>query len=201
MANNDKILYIIAGANGSGKSTLAKVLLKEKNLEFLNADEIAKEICPNAINSVPVSAGKEYFKRLNLFLKLNKSFAVESTLSGNNIARIIEKARKQDYKIILLYSFLQNITACIERVEKRVRNGGHNVPREDIVRRYYKSIIKFWDKYRYLVDEWNLFYNGYDYAPIIVSFGSFDKINAINLEMQNKFNTIYEHSKEKINVI
>ncbi len=201
MANNDKILYIIAGANGSGKSTLAKVLLKEKNLEFLNADEIAKEICPNAINSVPVSAGKEYFKRLNLFLKLNKSFAVESTLSGNNIARIIEKARKQDYKIILLYSFLQNSTACIERVEKRVRNGGHNVPREDIVRRYYKSIIKFWDKYRYLVDEWNLFYNGYDYAPIIVSFGSFDKINAINLEMQNKFNTIYEHSKEKINVI
>ena len=181
MANNDKILYIIAGANGSGKSTLAKVLLKEKNLEFLNADEIAKEICPNAINSVPVSAGKEYFKRLNLFLKLNKSFAVESTLSGNNIARIIEKARKQDYKIILLYSFLQNSTACIERVEKRVRNGGHNVPREDIVRRYYKSIIKFWDKYRYLVDEWNLFYNGYDYAPIIVSFGSFDKINAIKM--------------------
>lgn len=27
---NNKLLYIIAGANGSGKSTLAKVLLKEK---------------------------------------------------------------------------------------------------------------------------------------------------------------------------
>ena len=75
------------------------------------------------------------------------------------------------------------------------------MPEEDVVRRYYKSIIKFWDKYRYLVDEWNLFYNGYDYAPIIVSFGSFDELNAINLEMQNKFNTIYEHSKENINVI
>ena len=36
---NKKLLYIIAGANGSGKSTLAEVLLKEKNLEFLNADE------------------------------------------------------------------------------------------------------------------------------------------------------------------
>lgn len=39
---NEKILYIIAGANGSGKSTLASVLLQEKNLDFLNADEIAK---------------------------------------------------------------------------------------------------------------------------------------------------------------
>ena len=69
MHYKDKILYIIAGANGSGKSTLAEVLLKEKNLVFLNADEIAKEIAPNAINSVPISAGKEYFKRLAQYFK------------------------------------------------------------------------------------------------------------------------------------
>ena len=37
-----KELYIIAGANGSGKSTLAEIILKEKQLEFLNADEIAR---------------------------------------------------------------------------------------------------------------------------------------------------------------
>ena len=43
MDSNEKILYIIAGANGSGKSTLAEVLLPAKNLEFLNADEIAKK--------------------------------------------------------------------------------------------------------------------------------------------------------------
>ena len=40
MHYKNKVLYIIAGANGSGKSTLAEVLLKEKNLVFLNADEI-----------------------------------------------------------------------------------------------------------------------------------------------------------------
>ena len=48
MQENQKLLYIIAGANGSGKSTLAEVLLKEKKLDFLNADEIAKEIAPDA---------------------------------------------------------------------------------------------------------------------------------------------------------
>lgn len=65
MENKNSILYIIAGANGSGKSTLAEELLKAKQLEFLNADEIAKEISPDSINSVPISAGKLYFKRLN----------------------------------------------------------------------------------------------------------------------------------------
>lgn len=199
MANFKKVLYIIAGANGSGKSTLAEVLLKEKGLEFLNADEIAKEISPNAINSVPISAGKEYFKRLNTFLKLDKSFAIESTLSGNNITGIIEKAKQLNYKIILVYSFLQNCTVCIERVKKRVKNGGHNVPDEDIIRRYYKSIINFWDKYRFKTDEWTLFYNGYDYAPIIVSFGLQDKFSIINPKIQNQFYQILKLAKERIN--
>ena len=195
---NQKLLYIIAGANGSGKSTLAEVLLKEKNLDFLNADEIAKEISPNAIDKVPISAGKVYFKRLQQYFNNNKSFAVESTLSGNNIVRIIEKAKKQNYKIILVYSFLQNCTSCIERVKQRVKNGGHNVAEADIIRRYYKSIINFWTKYKNITDEWTLFYNGYDYAPSIVSFGQKDKYDIINKELQNKFESIFQFAKDKI---
>lgn len=39
-------LYLIAGANGSGKSTLASELLPYEKLEYLNADDIVKEICP-----------------------------------------------------------------------------------------------------------------------------------------------------------
>lgn len=199
MSNQQKYLYIISGANGSGKSTLAEVLLKEKNLEFLNADEIAKELAPNAINSVPISAGKEYFKRLKLYFDNKKSFAVESTLSGNNVVRIIKRAQDLNYKIILVYSFLQNCTTCIERVKKRVKNGGHNVPEEDIIRRYYKSIVKFWNEYRFMVDEWTLFFNGYDYAPIIVSFGVRDKYEVINKQTQDKFNSILKLAKEQIN--
>ena len=199
MSNQQKYLYIISGANGSGKSTLAEVLLKEKNLEFLNADEIAKELAPNAINSVPISAGKEYFKRLKLYFDDKKSFAVESTLSGNNVIRIIKRAQDLNYKIILVYSFLQNCTTCIERVKKRVKNGGHNVPEEDIIRRYYKSLVKFWNEYRYMVDEWTLFFNGYDYAPIIVSFGVRDKYEVINKQTQDKFNSILKLAKEQIN--
>ena len=49
MTVSEKKLYIIAGANGSGKSTIAKELLSDENLVFLNADDIAKELSPNAI--------------------------------------------------------------------------------------------------------------------------------------------------------
>ena len=41
---NQKLLYIIAGANGSGKSTLEEVLLKEKNLEYSNLQRIKQKI-------------------------------------------------------------------------------------------------------------------------------------------------------------
>lgn len=76
-------------------------------------------------------------------LNSNKSFAVESTLSGNNIIKIIEKAKQKNYRIVLVYSFLQNCATCIARVKNRVKNGGHDVPEADIVRRYCKSITKF----------------------------------------------------------
>ena len=71
------ILYIIAGANGSGKSTLASELLSEENIEFLNADDIAKELCPDNIESVKIKAGKIVLEKLDKLLLNKKSFAIE----------------------------------------------------------------------------------------------------------------------------
>lgn len=99
----NKILYIIAGANGSGKTTLASELLPSEKLEFLNADEVAKEICPNNIESVKIKAGKIVLKRLDLLLNSGKSFAVETTLSGKNHIKTIKKAKELDYQVVLVY--------------------------------------------------------------------------------------------------
>ncbi len=199
MSSAQKVLYIISGANGSGKSTLAEVLLKAKNLAFLNADEIAKEIAPDAIDSVPISAGKQYFKRLKTFFADDISFAVESTLSGNNIFRIINKAKSLGYRIILVYSFLPSCKMCIERVKKRVKNGGHNVPEEDIIRRYYKSIVKFWDEYRFEVDEWTIFYNGYDYSPLMMATGKGKNCVIMDNDTSEQFVKLYEFAKDEKN--
>jgi len=126
-----KQLFIIAGANGSGKSTLASELLVEKKLEFVNADEIARAINPDDMQAVRIQAGKEVFKKIDKMLLQKKSFAIETTLSGNFLVKTINQAKTQGYNTVLIYTFLKNPETCIERIKIRVK--------EDVVRRYYRS--------------------------------------------------------------
>jgi len=160
MTNVKKTLYIIAGANGSGKSTLAHELLPVKNLEFLNADEIAQEINPDFIDKVKITAGKEYFKRLKKFFDNEKSFIIETTLSGQTLEKTIHKAKQLNYEILLVYVFVDNPQICIERIKVRVKKGGHNIPAEDVIRRYHRSKENFYKVYKNIVDEWAVYYNG-----------------------------------------
>lgn len=87
-----KCLYIIAGANGSGKSTIASEILPAEGIIYVNADDIAKELCPSDLNSVKIQAGKEFFARVDKCFEKNQSFAIESTLSGLAHVKTIEKA-------------------------------------------------------------------------------------------------------------
>lgn len=75
-----KTLYIIAGANGSGKSTISKELLPEENIVYINADDIAKQLCPNDMQSVRIKAGKEVYARIDKMFTQGQSFALETTL-------------------------------------------------------------------------------------------------------------------------
>ena len=91
---------------------MASELLPSENLEFLNADEVAKEICPQRIESVKIKAGKMVLVRLENLLNAGKSFAIETTLSGKNHIKTIEKARKLGYQIVVIYSYLDNPVLC-----------------------------------------------------------------------------------------
>lgn len=183
---NEKILYIIAGANGSGKSTLASELLPSENLEFLNADDVAKEICPDNIESVKIKAGKIVLKRLESLFDSKKSFAIETTLSGKNHIKTVKRAKDLDYQVILIYSYLDNPILCENRIKIRVLNGGHNIPKEDIQRRFYRSKENFWNIYKDLVDEWNLFYNGSS-EYILVAQSNQSGIEIYNENLYNEF--------------
>lgn len=183
---NKKILYIIAGANGSGKSTLASELLPSENLEFLNADDVAKEICPDNIESVKIKAGKIVLKRLENLFDSKKSFAIETTLSGKNHIKTIKKAKELGYQVILIYSYLDNPILCENRIKIRVLNGGHNIPKEDIQRRFYRSKENFLNIYKDLVNEWNLFYNGSS-EYILVAQSNQSRIEIYNENLYNEF--------------
>lgn len=59
-----------------------------------------------------------------------------------------------------MFVFLDSDELCVRRVARRVEKGGHNVPENDIRRRFRRSISNFWHIYRKLVDNWVIAYNG-----------------------------------------
>lgn len=163
MKNSDKNeLIIIAGPNGSGKTTLAKEYLGSNKGEYvyLSADEIAYEINPEDPISVRLEAGKEFYNRFDRLIEGRKNVLIETTLSGKSVSNLIEQVKKQgQYLITLIFIFLDNEELCVERVKTRVSKGGHPVPEKDIVRRFGRSIVNFWETYRHLSDRWLLYYN------------------------------------------
>ncbi len=182
----EKILYLIAGANGTGKSTLASELLPSENIDFLNADDIAKSLCPDHIESVKIQAGKILLKQLTHLLNSNKSFAIETTLSGKNHIKTIKRAKEVGFKVVLIYSFLDNPTLCEKRIKIRVLNGGHDIPKDDIIRRFYRSKKNFLYVYKDIVDEWNLFYNGAS-EYILVAQAVNNTLEIFNENLYNNF--------------
>ncbi len=158
--SGNKRLYLIAGANGSGKSTIARELLPAEGVAYVNPDDIARELCPAAPESVRVAAGRETFRRIGAFLEAGASFAVETTLSGIAHVRTLRQARALGYETTLIYIFVDSPEVCIARIAARVRSGGHFIPDSDVRRRYVRSKRNFWEVYAPLADQWTLFYNG-----------------------------------------
>ncbi len=166
-------MYIIAGPNGSGKSTFAEELIKEKNLVFVNADIIAHDLDPdNSDISVMFRAGRIFFQKVNQLIRENASFVIETTLSGKYTAKIIERLKKEGYKIKMIYVFVETPLLSVERIKIRVQNGGHHVPDEDVIRRSSRSRINFWNMYRNQVDSWEVYDNsGKRFLPVAIGKG------------------------------
>jgi len=152
-------LYIIAGANGSGKTTFAKSFAQIHKMHFINADEIAKELDPDNITKHQVKAGRIFFQELNKRLDEHNSFVIETTLSGKYLVKYIKKAQANGFEVEMIYLFLEKPESNINRVSHRVLNGGHHVPENDIIRRFYRSKEMFMYVYKDLVNKWIMYYN------------------------------------------
>jgi predicted ABC-type ATPase len=152
---NEKNLYIIAGCNGAGKTTASFTVLPEilECKEFVNADEIAKGLSPFQPEKVAFEAGRIMLNRIDELIKKEENFAFETTLSTKTYKQKIQFAKQNGYNTTLLFFWLQNTELAKERVKIRVNEGGHNIPKDVIERRYINGIKNLFDIYLELVDQ------------------------------------------------
>ena len=156
-----KTVTIIAGPNGAGKTTFASEYLRDSDIEYLSADAIAAKLVsrPEDFDKVKIQAGRLFFEEIQRLIEAEQDFAVEVTLAGKGFDRIIRQLKDAGYTVTISFLFLKSPDMCVARVRNRVMAGGHDVPAEDIVRRFYRSKRNFWDIYKDLVDRWHLFYS------------------------------------------
>lgn len=150
-----KRVLMIAGPNGAGKTTTAKLLTKNSTVlyEFINADEIARGLAPLHPESVAVAASKLMLRRMHELLNAGKSFAFETTASGSNYIKHLKTAKENGYEFYLVYLWLRSPEYAINRVAQRVKQGGHYVPQEIIIRRYHSGMKIFFTRYLPLSDQ------------------------------------------------
>jgi predicted ABC-type ATPase len=152
-------LTVIAGANGSGKSTLTKQL--ERPILLIDPDAIAKELNPLDPASAAIAAGRQALALAQQYIQSESSFVVETTFAGNTYIKLMREAKSRGWLVVLMYIGIDNPNMNVLRVADRVKLGGHDVPREDILRRYERSLANL-NKAAKIVDELILYDNSTD---------------------------------------
>ena len=139
--------YVVAGPNGAGKTTFALKYLPRivSCHDFINADEIAKGLSPLNYEAGLLRGSKIFLETLNRKITERNDFAFETTLSGRTYLPRIVEWRGSGWMVTLFYLYIPDAEFSSQRVRHRVLEGGHDIPAEDIVRRYPRSIRNLFD--------------------------------------------------------
>ena len=130
-----KTYTIIGGVNGVGKSSLTGVLIRKNSdlghiidTDRLNAD----------FGGDRIKGGKEAIRIIDECIADGLSFTQETTLSGVRTLKTIKRTLEAGYYVKLCYIGVSSCEESLIRIQNRVRKGGHNIPADDVKRRYEK---------------------------------------------------------------
>jgi len=137
-------LIIIAGPNGAGKTTVTSQILKHEwveGCEYINPDFIARDKFGDWNSREMVLKAAQFAeKQREKCLENGNSLIFETVLSAPDKIDFIQRAKQQNYFIRLFFIGTDNPKINAFRVAQRVMHGGHDVPIQKIISRYYKSI-------------------------------------------------------------
>ena len=98
-------------------------------------------------------------RELNRLVEARAEFAFESTLSGLHYAKRLEGWKSRGYLIEIVYIRLASPQLALSRIASRVRQGGHDVPRADVIRRFKRGWTNILNVYQPLADHWAIYEN------------------------------------------
>lgn len=128
-----KIFTIIGGVNGVGKSSLTGVL-KAETMDLGQVIDVDKITA--SLGGDRLAGGKASIARIQSCLQKGVCFTQETTLAGQRTQKTARKAREAGYFIRLYYVGLDTPGESLRRIKNRVEKGGHNIPTEDVERRF-----------------------------------------------------------------
>jgi predicted ABC-type ATPase len=106
-------LTLIAGPDGAGKSTLARQAGFDG--PFVNADDIARAINPEASEAAAAAAGRETLAQLAALIHEGRDVVHETTLAGTNALRVIDRAKVAGYTIEAVFVAVPSADLAIGR--------------------------------------------------------------------------------------
>lgn len=121
-------------------------MLAEAGVEFYNPDNAAREfhsklpgISQEEANALAWQEGRRLLERA---IDERLDFAFETTLGGNTMASLLEKANAAGIEVRIWYVGLESAELHIARVRSRVGMGGHDIPEAKVRERYARSRMK-----------------------------------------------------------
>jgi predicted ABC-type ATPase len=153
--------WIIAGPNGAGKTTFALEYLPTVAhcRRFINADLIAAGLSPLAPEQQLLAASRLFLREIEGCITTRQDFAFETTLAGRSYLKLIRRLQTDGWRVELIYLALPSAEISRLRVAERVAHGGHNIPEDDIIRRFPRSLHNLFQLFAPLVDQTRCFIN------------------------------------------
>ncbi len=170
-------LWLIAGADGVGKTTYARARIATVSgtTQFVNLDLIAQGLSPLDPSRQQTRAARVALEMARDLIAGKQSFSLETTLSGKTHLRLVTLAKANGLAVKMLYFFVDTPETCLERVARRVYEGGHDVPEADLRRRYNRSLANF-ATYAKQCDFWRV-YDANGRQPVTLAEGHGDNIS------------------------
>lgn len=132
--------------------------------------------------------------RIKELLDSDKNFSFETTLATKSYKNKIVEAKQKGYNVILLFFWLESYELAIERVKTRVLEGGHNIPKDVIKRRYFNGINNLFTIYLGIVDQALIFDNS-EGNHVLIAEKSLSE-NIVIFE-QEKFNLLLNYYEQR----